>query len=130
MLGSLCFFIQKSERACFEKNFPFIGILQAPNLDGMKTKLTSMTLFCQLRSEMYLKEVFFSFSSLNHNQYKPSYMLDSRGKSMSKITLPKGNSKLRSKSSLKTWIRDLARSSYIYSRIPASYVTTVLFRTD
>lgn len=71
----------------------------------MKTKLTSMTLFCQLRSKMYLKEGLFPFSSLNCNQYKPSYMLDSRGKSMGKITLPKHNSKLRSKSSLKTRIR-------------------------
>lgn len=104
-LAPCAFFIQNSEHTCFEKNLPFIGIFQAPNLEGMKTKLTSMTLFCQLRSKMYLKEGLFTFSSPNCNQYKPSYMLDSRGKSMGKITLPKHNSKLRSKSSLKTRIR-------------------------
>lgn len=45
LLGALCFFIQQSEHTCFGKNLPFIGILQAPNLEGMKTKLTSTTLF-------------------------------------------------------------------------------------
>lgn len=69
---------------------------------------------------VYLKKARLSFSSLSYDLYKSTFMLDSRGKSMGKIAFSKQGSKLKKKSSLKTWIR-LSRCIISYL-LPNSFI--------